>query len=159
MHRFMKITFIALLFSCTYLNAQSMFLLTKIPKAYLVVENYSEKIPMSLKEDIYDEMRVYTKELKIDTTGYSFRTLGFMINDTRIADKNILTLELILGEEVTRLDDKENVYALTFQKKNYIDATNKDNEELAEELMDNVDLLLNDFSEQYKEDNEEWDYY
>jgi len=155
MNKFIQIIFISLVLSCTYLNAQSMFLLTKIQKAYLVVENYSEKIPMSLKEDIYDEMRYVTDELKIDTQGYSFRTFGFMINDTKIAGKEILTIELILGEEVTRLDDKEDVYAITFQKKNYIDATNKDNEELSEELMDNVDLLLNDFKEQYKEDNEE----
>ena len=149
-----KAIFVYLVLSTSLLQAQSMFLLTKVEKAYLVVENYSTKIPMSLKEDIYSEMRDYTKELKIDTSGYSFRTLGFMINDTKIAGKDILTLELILGEEVTRLDDKEDVYALTFQKKKYINATNKDNEELAEELMDNVDLLLNDFSEQYKEDNE-----
>jgi len=155
MNRLIKITFISFLFTTVYLNAQSMFLLTKISKAYLVVENYSAKIPMSLKAEIYDEMRHVTDELKINTKGYSFRTLGFMINDTRIAGKDILTVEIILGEEVTRLDDKEDVYALTFQKKNYIDATNKDNEELSEELMDNVDLLLNDFLEQYKEDNEE----
>ena len=150
-----KILFITLLFSVISLNAQSMYLLTKIPKAYLVVENYSEKIPMSLKEEIYEEMRTITKELKIDTSGYSFRTLGFMINDTRIASKDILTVELILGEEVTRLDDKEKVYALTYQKLKYIDAQNKDNDELADALLENVDLLLAEFAGQYKEDNEE----
>jgi len=150
-----KILFITLLFSVISLNAQSMYLLTKIQKAYLVVENYSEKIPMSLKEEIYEEMRTITKELKIDTSGYSFRTLGFMINDTRIAGKDILTVELILGEEVTRLDDKEKIYALTYQKLKYIDAQNKDDDQLAEALLENIDLLLAEFAGQYKEDNEE----
>jgi len=155
MTRLKKIVFFTLLFSLVSLHAQSMFLLTKIPKVYLVVENYSEKIPMSLKEDIYEEMRIISKDLQIDTSGYSFRTLGFMINDTRIAGKDILTVELILGEEVIRLDDKENVYALTYQKLKYIDAQNKDDDELADALLENIDLLLSEFANQYKEDNEE----
>ena len=155
MTKFIKILFIYGFFSLSLLHAQSMFLLMKIPKVYLVVENYSAKIPMSLKEEILEEMKAYTQELQIDTSGYSFRTLGFMINDTIIAGKKILTVDIVLGEEVTRLDDKKDVYALTFHKKNYIDAQGKNNEELEEELMDNIDLLLNDFSEQYKEDNEE----
>ena len=155
MTKFIKTTFVFIVFSVVSLHAQSMFLLTKIPKAYLVVENYSQKIPMSLKEEIYVEMKTITKELKIDTSGYSFRTLGFMISDTRIAGKDILTVELILGEEVTRLDDKENVYSLTYQKQKYIDASDKDNDELSDELLENIDLLLTEFADQYKEDNEE----
>ena len=131
-----------------------MFLLTKIPKAYLVVENYSSKISMSLKEEIYEELRLTTDELRINTSGYGVRTFGIMINDTRIADNDILTVELILGEEVHRMDDKEDVYALTYQKKNYIDAQGKNNDELSEELLENIDLLLSEFIDQYKEDNE-----
>jgi len=154
MKNFIKIIFIYLLFSTNYLYAQSMFLLTKIPKVYLVVENYSAKIPMSLKEDIYEEMRYITSEMKIDTSGYSFRTFGIMINDTKIAGQEILTVELILGEEVTRLDDKEDVYAITYAKKNYIPSQNKDSDELEEELLENINLLLTEFSDQYKEDNE-----
>ena len=154
MTRLIKIVLISFLFIGSFVHAQSMYLLIKIPKAYLVVENYSQKIPMSLKEEIYDEMRIVTKDLKIDTSGYSFRTLGFMINDTRIAGKEILTVELILGEEVTRIDDKVDVYALTYQKKNYIDAQNKDDDELADDLLENIDLLLSEFADQYKEDNE-----
>ena len=154
MKRFIKIVSIVFLFSTVYLQAQSIFLLTKIPKVYLVVENYSEKIPMTLKEEIYEEMRHTTNEMKIDTSGYGTRTFGIMINDTRIAGKDILTVELILGEEVKRLDDQEDVYALTYQKKNYIDMSAKDNDDLSEELLENIDLLLSEFADQYKEDNE-----
>jgi len=154
MTKFIKFTLIFSLFSVVSLHVQSMFLLTKIPKLYLVVENYSQKIPMSLKKEIYDEMKHITNEMQIDTKGYSFRTFGIMINDTRIADKDILTVELILGEEVHRMDDNEDIYALTYQKKNYIDAEGKNNDDLSEELLENIDLLLSEFSNQYKEDNE-----
>ena len=154
MKNFIKIFLLSFLFSTSYLYAQSMFLLTKIPKVYLVVENYSQKIPMSLKEEIYDEMRHTTHEMKIDTTGYSFRTFGIMINDTKIAGQEILTVELILGEEVTRLDDKEDIYAITYAKKNYIPSKDKDADELEDELLENINLLLTEFSDQYKEDNE-----
>ena len=109
---------------------------------------------MSLKKEIYEEMRYITKEMKIDTSGYSARTFGILISDTIIAGNEILTVELILGEEVKRLDDKEDVYALTYQKKNYINAQDKNSDELIDDLLENIDQLLSEFADQYKEDNE-----
>lgn len=39
------------------LQANTMFMLTHIPKAYIVVENYSQKISKNIKEEIYDELQ------------------------------------------------------------------------------------------------------
>jgi len=143
-----------LLLATVYLNADSMFLLTKIEKAYLVVENYSSKLPMSIKEDIKEELKNTTDELAIDTSGYGHRTLGVMLYDTMLDGKLILNMELILGEEVKRIDDGESVYALTYEKRKQFILTAKDADEIEEELMDNIDMLLVDFMEQYNEDNE-----
>jgi len=146
---------LALIFLLSSLNASTMFMLTKIEKAYLVVENYTEKLPMSIKEDILEEMKTITDELEIDTSGFSYRTLAFIIYESILDGKVILNIDLVLGEEIKRLDDAKEVYALTYEKRKIMSYDGKDQEEIEEELMEKIDLLLNDFAEQYKEDNEE----
>ena len=145
---------IFILLTCTiYLHADSMYLLTKIDKVYVVVENYSTKLPMSIKKDIFESLNSTTEELKIDTTGYGHRTFGVLLYDTPIANQLSINIELILGEEVKRLDDSEEVFALTYQKRKQFILTDKNQDEIEEEVLDNIDLLLLDFIGQYKEDN------
>lgn len=154
----LKVLFIlSLLF--TSINANTMFLLTKVPKAYLVVENYSSKIPMEIKEDILEEMQNTADELNIDTSGYSHRTLAFIMYESYLDDTLILNIDLVLGEEAKRLDDKKEVYALTYEKRKQMTYGQKDVEELEEELLGHIEQLLYDFSEQYKDDNEKPDFH
>ena len=153
MSKVVKRVFVFFLVSSIYLNAETMFLLTKMPKMYLVVENYSEKVSMDVKKEIFSEMKTITDELKIDTSGYSHRALGFVIYDTMIDNIMVLNIDLILGEEVKRLDDKEEVYALTYEKRKQFSMNTKTKEEIEEQLLDNVYLLLSEFAEQYKGDN------
>lgn len=153
MNRLFKKVLVLLVVSTLYLSAETMFLLTKIPKMYLIVENYSEKVSMDIKRDILNDIRAMTDELKIDTSGYSHRALGFLIYDTSIDDMLILNVDLILGEEVKRIDDNEEVYALTYEKRKQFSVNNKTQEEIHEELLDHVYSLLSEFSEQYNGDN------
>jgi thioredoxin-related protein len=143
------ITFIA-----TSLQASTMFLLTKIPQAYIVVENYSSKLSMSIKEDIFEEVKSTTDELGIDTSGFSHRTLAFIIYESYVGEALTLNIDLVLGEEMIRLDDKKEVYALTYEKRKQFPYGDKSKEEIAEQTLEYVEHLLYDFSEQYKEDNE-----
>ncbi|MCD4758521.1 MAG: hypothetical protein K8R39_09630 [Arcobacteraceae bacterium] len=153
MNRLFKKVLVLLVVSTLYLSAETMFLLTKVPKMYLIVENYSEKVSMDVKEEILNDMKKMTDELKIDTSGYSHRALGFLIYDTSIDDMMILNVDLILGEEVKRIDDNEEVYALTYEKRKQFSVNNKTEEEIHEELLDHVYSLLSEFSEQYNGDN------
>ncbi len=153
MNKLLKKIFLLFFISTISLNGETMFLLTKVPKLYLLVENYSQKVPMELKEEILREMRTTTEQLQIDTSGYSHRALGFLIYDTAIDDMMILNIDLILGEEVKRIDDGEEVYALTYEKRKQFSINKKTDEDIEEQLLDDVFLLLNEFSEQYKEDN------
>ena len=153
MNRLFKKVLVLLVVSTLYLSAETMFLLTKVPKMYLIVENYSEKVSMDIKRDILNDMQAMTDELKIDTSGYSLRALGFLIYDTSIDDMLILNVDLILGEEVKRIDDNEEVYALTYEKRKQFSINNKTQEEIHEELLDHVYSLLSEFSEQYNGDN------
>lgn len=154
MNSFIRGTFLFLFLSTSVLNADTMFMLTKVKKVYLVVENYSTKLPTDIKKSIYEELDYLADELKIDTTGYSHRTLGFIIYETTIDSKTVLNIDLILGEQIKRLDDNEEVYGLTYEKRKQFFLDNLSIEEMEEKTMDSVDLLINSFIEQYKEDNE-----
>ena len=154
MNKFLKQILILLLISIGSLNADSMFLLTKIKNVYLVVENYSTNISNTIKKDIKESLKSTTDELNIDSSGYSHRTLVVMIYNSSVNNTLILNVDLLLGEEVKRLDDNEEVYALTYEKRSTIVVGDKIGEDLEDEVLDNVDILLSDFIEQYEEDNE-----
>ncbi len=153
MKRVQRVIFLCFVIVGLSANASTMFLLTKMPKAYLVVENYASQLPMTIKKEILAEMKYYTDELKIDTSGYSHRTLAFILYETVLDGKPVLNIDLVLGEEVKRLDDEKEVYGITFEKRYQMTYTNRSEHEIKEKVLEYVDILLNDFSEQYKEDN------
>ena len=91
----------------------------------------------------------YTNELKIDTSGYSQRVLGIIVSRVAIGEELVLKVELLVGEEVKRLDDNEEVFAITYQKTDIFEVEN-----LEEDIVDSAEYLLSDFKDQYEEDNE-----
>lgn len=155
MKNLIKKVLVLSLFLGLSLNASTMFLLTKIDKAYLVVENYSKSLTnANLKKEVMNSLKETADELEIDTKDYSYRTLAFILYDTYIGDTKVLNVDLILGEEVKRLDDSKEVYALTYKKSKQFIVKDIEKDELEEEIIDSVDSLLSSFSEQYIEDNE-----
>lgn len=135
------------------LNASTMYMLTTIPKAYLVVENYSTKLTDEIKVEVLEVLSDASKELKIDTSGYSHRSLAFILYETALEGQVVLNIELVLGEMVQRVDDENQVFALTYQKRTQMTYENKTDEEIHELTVEKTELLIQDFIEQYKEDN------
>lgn len=142
---------IVLILLTTYVLAfaQTPYLLTKFKTAYPLVEIYTDKVPQKYKKELTKLIVEYTDELKIDTSGYSERVLGIIISRVAIGEKLVLKVELLLGEEVKRLDDNEEVFAITYQKSDIFEVEN-----LEEDIVDSVEYLLSDFKDQYEEDNE-----
>ena len=141
------LTFI--LFTLT-LFAQTPFTLTKIQALYPLVEIHTAKVPQSYKAVFTKTIEEYAKEMKISTKGYPGRTLALLISRVAIGKTLVLKVRLLLGEEVKRLDDGEEVFAITYQKVDMFEVDNLD-----EDLVDSVDYLLEEFKDQYIEDNEE----
>jgi len=132
-----------------FLMAQTPFILTGIKKVYPMVEINTKAVPQSYKQDFIDKLTKTTKKLHIDTTGYSHRPLVIQITTSNVADTTVYKTVLIMGEEMKRLDDDEEVFAITYQMSDEIET-----DDLKEELYESVDFLLEQFSDQYIEDNE-----
>lgn len=144
----MKSLLLLLLFSLASW-AQTPFILTKFKSLYPLVEIYTKKVPSHYKQEITKIIKEYTQEMKISTEGYSERAFVITISRVAIGEGLVLKVQLILGEEVRRLDDNEEVFALTYQKEDIFEVQNLD-----EDLIESVEYLLEEFKEQYSEDNE-----
>jgi len=138
-----------LLVSLSVAFAQTPYTLSKFQSIYPIVEIYTDKVPASYKQEILTILKEYTDEMGINTKGFSDRALGFLITRVAVGEKLILKVELLVGEDVKRLDDGEETFALTYQKIDIFEVNN-----LEEDLIDSVEYLLEEFKEQYKEDNE-----
>ena len=143
-----KIVLLTLL-STLFLMAQTPFILTGIKKVYPMVEINTKEIPQSYKQDFVDKLIATTQKLHIDTTGYSHRPLVIQITTHSVADTLVYKTVLIMGEEMKRLDDDEEVFAITYQMSDEIEP-----DDLKEELYESVDFLLEQFADQYVEDNQ-----
>ena len=130
-------------------HAQTPFILTNVKEVYPLVGIYTDKVPLTYRQRITDIISKYAKELGMDTKGYSPRPLGIIVSRVAVGKTLVLKVALIMGEEVRRLDDNEEVFALTYQKVDIVEIEN-----LEVDLIDSVEFLLEEFKEQYIEDNE-----
>ncbi len=146
-----KKVFFILLFMNTVLSASTMFTLSGINKLYLVVEIGGKTVPQTYKSTILESLKTVTDELKIDTKGYDPRSLAVLINETKVNETTVVNIQLLIGEEVTRLGSNEKTFALTYQSMGHF--LFNENDDLEDMFEDTFDAMLAKFSEQYIEEN------
>jgi hypothetical protein len=136
------------------LKAESFFSLSNIKKVYPVIEIKSDKIEQKHKAYIEEEINRTLKELDIDTSGYDPRAFAIVVTQSYVGDTPVLRVELLMGEEMRRLDDGQKTFAISYQQRELTVIEDIDDSDSIIELMeDSVDTLLERFSEQYREDN------
>ena len=147
----LKLIFILAFLSSILLNASTMYTLSGIKKLYLVVEISGKTVPVSYRETILDSLKETTDELMIDTKGYDPRSLAVLIGEKVYNDTTVVNIQLVIGEEVRRLDDNEKTFALTYQSMGSF--TLGEDDDLEDVFDDTFDTMLSKFSEQYQEEN------
>jgi len=129
------------------LYSQTFYVLTGIKKFDPLVSSPAEL--EIYNEDILEEMRNMSKELKIDISNHPSRVLAFIITKFSLGATIGFKVELELGEYMLREGAKEAVFALS-----YMDLrTVLDSDDIEDALMDTVDDMLRRFAHQYKDDN------
>lgn len=147
-----KKLFLLLLLTNVLLNASTIFTLTGVNKLYPVVEISGKTIPQTYKSTILESLKTVTDDLKIDTKGYSPRSLAVLVNETQVNETSVINIQLIIGEEVKRLDSDEKTFALTYQSIEHFLFNGGD--DLEDKFEDSLDTMLSKFSEQYIEENQ-----
>lgn len=147
----LKIIFLLVFFTNIILNASTMYTLSGINKLYLVVEIGGKTVPQTYKSTILESLKSTTDDLKIDTKGYDPRSLAVLINEKVFNDTTVVNIQLVVGEEVKRLDNNEKTFALTYQS--FGSFSLNEDDELEDVFEDTFDTMLAKFAEQYTEEN------
>ncbi|UFS61614.1 thioredoxin family protein [Sulfurimonas sp. HSL-3221] len=141
--------FILLLFAATWLGAESIFTLRGVDKVYPVVDISGEKVPKSSKTYLREALDAMTGELGIDTKGYSGRSLALLVAEQYVGKSVLISVRLVIGEQVQRTGSKDRVFALTYQNALTFPY---DSDTVEENLEDSVDELLAKFADQYAQE-------
>lgn len=150
----MKFFMTLLLSLSALLNAESFFVLNNIKKVYPVIEIQTDKIDQSYKTTIRSTMDETLRELGIDSSGYDPRSLALLVSHSYAGETLLIHTELVIGEELRRLDDGEKVFGLTYQdREHFAVADINDTESINEGVEDSIDNLLSRFADQYRDDN------
>lgn len=139
---------IILLFLALSLHAQSFFILSGVKSYYPVVEINSDKIDPKYKELLLDMIVNKSKKVGVETKNFSSRSLAFLVSFISVGDAIALKIELLLGENVIRIDTKEEIFVISYMSSRIFVP-----EELGSELLENAEEMLDTFISQYKEDN------
>lgn len=130
------------------MHALTPFTLTGVKSYYPVVDFNTEKLSTQYKDEILKMLIDKSTALGIETENFSSRSLAFLISYINVGDDLALKIELMLGENATRLDTKENIFVISYMYSRIFLP-----EDLDYELMENIEAILEIFEEQYIEDN------
>lgn len=139
--------FTLFLFSTMMISAQSFYVLSGV-KEYDPLVSSTPELEIH-NEDILEQMREMSKELKVNIENHPSRVLAFIISKFSVGDTVAYKVELELGEYMKRDGAKEAVFALSYLDIHMVKA----GEEIEDELMDAVEEMLSKFAYQYKDDN------
>jgi len=146
----MKILFF-LLFTLS-LQAAGFWTLTGLQKANIYVANDLSYIKPETIKTIKIKMATMLKSNGILTHQQDSPTLMIKLEEISNDGVYYVYVKLALGEEVqTFRADKSATFALTYDSNDFIEV---DAEELDSEILDSIDFLLSQFSEQYEDDKE-----
>lgn len=142
-----KALFLIVLFS-TFLYAKTPFTLTGIKELYPVVEVHTEYVPDQYVQIIMQKVKTHMDTLGVNTKNFSDRSIAILVSGFSVSDEPVLQVKLLIGDEVKRSDGEE-VFAMIYANEDIFEII-----KLEDQLPEAIENLLEQFDEQYKEDNE-----
>ncbi|PLY08455.1 MAG: hypothetical protein C0625_02370 [Arcobacter sp.] len=140
-----------LIFIISYSFAITPYSLENLKEVNLKVLNKRETISKELEKRIENKIKEEFQKLEIKTESKNFSNLLVKIKIDKIKDINFVRTSLIITEDVIPLRDKNlEAIAITYKVEDSFEA-----EELEKDIYESIiDYLLEEFIEQYKEEND-----
>lgn len=135
------------LLSSIIVCAQSFYVLTGVKEYDPLVSSVPEL--EIYNEEILEEMKNVSKELKVNISNHPSRVLAFLISKVSIGNTVGYKINLELGEYMKRESDGGAIFALSYVDSHLIPAS----DDVEDDLMDTVEEMLSKFAYQYKDDN------
>ena len=141
-----------LILSSVYLFGVSFWTLTGLSKTNIYVSNNVAYLNVETVATTKEKMTTTLHNLGLTTEEQDGATLMFTFSEIENEDEHYVYVQIALGEEVqTFRTNKDHTYAITYSVSDFIEV---DVEELDNDILESVDFLLSQFSEQYEDDKE-----
>ena len=144
--------FLFLLLLTLSLQGAGFWTLSGLEKSNIYVKNELSFVKPATIESIKAKMKATLESNGILIGEQDSSTLMISLQELSNDDVYYVYVKLALGEEVqTFRVDKSATFALTYDANDFIEV---DAEDLDKDLLESVEYLLTEFSEQYEDDNE-----
>lgn len=134
------------------LQAAGFWTLTGLEKSNIYVKNELSFVKPETISQIKKKMTATLKENAISIGKQDSSTLMLSLEELSDEETYFIYVKLALGEEVqTFRKNRDATFALTYDSNDFIEV---DIEDLDRDILESVDFLLSQFSEQYEDDKE-----
>jgi len=143
-----KLIVLGLLFLPSALLGVTPFSLEGIKKLDVVVENSSKLIEDKTVKQLEGMMHKALNTLGVQSRTFSSSILILLISTPKYGDVLLVKAELMVVEQVRRRGSEEESLGFTYRMEDMFEP-----EVLQEDMIESLEFLLGEFSDQYKEDN------
>ncbi len=145
-----KSVLIGVLLTLCTLHAVTPFSISGLKQLSVHVADYSDLLDSSMKARLERVMHQKLKALGIDTQGYFNESFILLLKSQKVGKITLLHLDLMVSGDVVRMTQKTPTFGISYLLKDSVEV-----EDAAADVMESLEFLLEEFAEQYKQDNEE----
>jgi hypothetical protein len=139
-----------LFFASTSLYALTPFSLNGVTEATVHVADYSGLYDEKMKNTLEALMHKKMEKLGIESHKFHNESLIIWLKSQVVGKSKMLLVNLMLTGDVSRVEQKHLTFGVTYLNSDNIEIEDKD-----QDVIDSVDFLLEEFADQYIQDNEE----
>lgn len=145
----MKKVLFVLFFIFSELHALTPFSLNGMKEATVHVADYSGLYDKKMKETLEVLMHKYMKKLGVKSHKFYNESLMLLLKSQKVGKIEVLFLDLMITGDVRRVTQDHLTFGITYLNKDNVEIENKE-----EDVIESLTFLLEEFSDQYIQDNE-----
>ena len=134
----------------TILSASTPFNLNGVKKLSVHVADYSGMFDKKMKPKLESIMRKALKKLHVDTDGYFHQSFILWMKSQSVGKMKLLDMDLMITGDVIPSGKKDMTFGITYLLNDTVEIEDKDSD-----VVESLQFLLDEFTEQYIEDNED----
>jgi len=124
------------------------FTLSEIDELYVVVENNTKLVDQKTEAKLKAMMLTNLQELGVKTENYPSESLVLMISQNSFGNMKFLNAKMMVISQVKRAKAKESTLGIIYMIDDLFDTT-----EPNEDMVESLEYMLSEFSDQFKEDS------
>lgn len=144
--RFFIVTLLFILQLC----AITPFSLNGIKHLSVHVADYSNLFEKSMKTELESRMHKHLNKLGVKTKGFHNETFILLIKSQMVGKTTLLFLDLMVAGDMQRKNQKHLTFGMSYLLKDNVEV-----EDAGVDVIDSLEYLLEEFDEQFLQDNEE----